>query len=145
MKIFSQPDDKKTTVRDYLNLYLFADKYMMEELQNETIDVVYDHYKLSYNEPHSKDIELVYKNTTAGSKMRELMIVHSAFRLFSGSVVVRYWGDVLKSNSEIGHDLILMIGNWRLKFGQKIDKTLQPVCHFHVHKKTGHCTSIKKE
>lgn len=148
MRILSRPDDKKITIRDYIGLQSFGEKYMMERLQNEAMSAIYDYYQSSPNkEPLSKDVEFVYNNTLAESKMRDLMIFFSAFGLlsgFGGTRHSRHWGDVLKRNGEIGHDLIMMLGDCRLTIGEGAGNfPRRNQCAFHVHKKTPACISKK--
>ncbi|KAL1865163.1 hypothetical protein Daus18300_007289 [Diaporthe australafricana] len=148
MRILSRPDDRKITIRDYIGLHAFGEKYMMERLQNEVANAIYDYYQSSPNkEPLSKDVEFVYNNTLAESKMRELMTFFSTFGLlsgFGGARHSRHWGNVLKGNGEIGHDLVMMLGECHLTLGEGVKNLpIRNPCSFHVHKKTPACVFKK--
>lgn len=148
VRVLARPDDKKVTVRDYLGLYFFAAKYMIEDLQNETLDTLYDYYKVPGNFPRPEDVEAVYQGTGEDDKMRELLVVHTTFRMFSGyRNAGKDWADVLKDNGEIGHDLVMMISGWKLKMGTEMKKrSILPRCHFHRHQDSPTCkVEIKKE
>lgn len=117
---FSVPEGKKITLRDYLSLYVLACKYLMDDLQNQLIDAVYTYCErpASVTLP---DIQYIYENTTSGSKMRELLCYHFGPTIMPENcrVLVGYeptgLKPALKSNPELGFDIIMMICNENVK------------------------------
>ncbi|ROV97720.1 hypothetical protein VMCG_07433 [Cytospora schulzeri] len=139
-KVLPPPDGKHITIRDYLHLYVFASKYLMEDLQDEVMDIAYDYYAVPGHSPNALDVEFIYQNTTTESMMRPLLRAYYLFELFSGETAGHTrWGDVLIRNGEIGHELIAELATWKLKMGERMDMAIKSRCSFHVCKKKKGC------
>ncbi|KUI67055.1 hypothetical protein VM1G_03301 [Cytospora mali] len=135
LKVLRPPDGKNITIRDYLHLYVFASKYLMEDLQDEVVDIVYDYYASPDHVPNGLDVAFIYQNTTADSKMRPLLRVHCIFQLFSGEASGRIkWGDILITNGEIGHEIVADLATWKIKMGERVEMAIKPRGSFHVRK-----------
>lgn len=132
---------------DYLRLYIFADKYCMEDLMNETIDVLYDYYNLDCNTPEAWAVEFTLQHTAgSSSKLRLLMSTHWALLLvrddsefFKDSARMK----LLEESAELDVAIMVAVGKWAAGRGiwqvTQEDGITSPKCDFHVHKKTATC------
>lgn len=146
--MFSVPD-KSAAIRDYIELYLFADKYLIEELQNDAIDVVYDYYIVHDKFPKPLDVELVFQNTLEENAMRRLVTYRWASMTFSqGSDDLwsrREIRQVMMRNPEIGYELIATIASvpWITHVfchrNPRRPMISPDKCSLHLHEKTPRC------
>lgn len=136
------------TVRDYMALYVLGTKLGIEGLKNAAINVVYDHYHAGLSSPSSgverrrcpdlRDVRYVFENTAEDAQLRRLLIVSTLFYLFSSKDLPGNlppeWEGVLRSNGDIGWELIKMVNGWRWVMGASCPSmTIKKRCSFHEH------------
>jgi len=102
------PINGPADVRQYLQLYVLAAKHLIEDLQNEVMDIVYDYFAPE-GEPYPdlRDVQYLFENTDSKDAMRILLAVHASFELFSAKVVEGrklpdHWDEVLQMSADVG-------------------------------------------
>jgi hypothetical protein len=133
-------------VREYLQLYVFATKYLIEDLQNDVVDIVYNYFKPEgIPHPDLRDLQYLFENTGSHDCMRHLLAVHAAFELFSRDKgeslgLPEHWDQVLKASADVGYGILTAIS----EFGRKIKYVPATMliggrCSFHKHKDIKQC------
>ncbi|KAK3321187.1 hypothetical protein B0T19DRAFT_466468 [Cercophora scortea] len=149
---FAPPDEKETTVRDYLGLYMLGAKLSIAGVRNAAIDALYAHFaepleahsELAPRCPDLADVKYVFDNTDENCQLRRLLIAHTLFFLFNkkrtvpasgsgGSAFPAEWDDeVLRSSGDIGLALIRMLAEWRWVMGRNVpEMKIKPRQEFH--------------
>ena len=139
------PINDPADVRQYLQLYVLAAKHLIEDLQNEVMDIVYDYFAPE-GEPYPdlRDVQYLFENTDSKDAMRILLAVHASFELFSAKVVEGrklpdHWDEVLQMSADVGYQIIRTIGEfgWKMKDFPKM--VLKDRCFLHSHKDNEKC------
>ena len=139
------PINGPADVRQYLQLYVLAAKYLIGDLQNEVIDIVYDYFAPE-GEPYPdlRDVQFLFENTGSNDAMRKLLTVHASFELFSAQVAEGkefpdHWDEVLQMSADVGYEIIRTISTFGWKMEDCPKRTVKDRCHFHSHEDSEKC------
>ena len=141
-QVLNPPDGQKVTIRDYLGLYVFAAKYLVECLKREAIDLIYDYYALKSSDVDPQDAHFVYERTPEGCKLRKLLTMFAVVKMLSYKEDESLgWRYSLRHRSEFGRDIVSMICSRSI-----MPRGLSPPepsgkCEFHTHMPGESCPS----
>ncbi|KAK4153880.1 hypothetical protein C8A00DRAFT_14945 [Chaetomidium leptoderma] len=138
-RFMAPDDDKNLTVRDYLGVYVMGGKFGIVGVRNAVIDVLYAHYGEAddgHMSPNLHDVTYVFENTAREAPMRRFLVAHALFYLFSknrrDAPLPEDWVEVLNTQSEIGFEMINMLGEWNWSMGHNAPRmTIKPRIKFH--------------
>ncbi|KAK3343705.1 hypothetical protein B0T25DRAFT_304692 [Lasiosphaeria hispida] len=119
--------DTRTTVRDYIGLYILGGTLEVPGLRNAALDTIYNYYAEDTAEvrcPDLEDVQYLFNNTAPTSHLRRLLIVFSLFHLFgkkrTGLTLPGDWQRVIEGgddSGEVAWAMIQMISDWRWQMG----------------------------
>ena len=129
---------------------LITDILYSTRLQNTVVNAVYFYFRNASNLcPALQDVQYIYENTQASSKMRALLSECVAVHLHSGRLRQPFpeeWEKTLNSSGALGCDalgcdIIKIIYRWdaSLTISRKLDGS---PCKFHNHEDGGSCKGL---
>lgn len=131
------------TVRDYLGLYIFAAKYLVEPLKRKLIDLIHSWYAWDRNEVDPLDAEFVYERTPENCSLRRLLRMWYLVKMFhyesDGSQEWRY---SLRHRSQFGRDIVSMICQLPIIPKEMSLQKPDGKCAFHTHLPDDDCPYI---
>ena len=143
LTILLPPDRCRTTIQDYLRLYVLASKLLVEELENTVVDIAQGYYKVGTRRPDIRDVQYVYDNTPSGAGMRRLLKERLTLGLFRGkhnNPLTPEWRDVMNETPDLGFDIISEISSWNWISGGNCPlRAVTGGCTFHRHNSTEFC------
>lgn len=129
------------TMAPLVQLWVFADKYFVEQLMNDTITKIAEFIEVSHI--RLADIVYVYENTLPRAKLRDCIVSNLAYDFCHGSMDKE---EEMTVNYALvgGGDFALEFAYVMREYGKKNlpNPTVQtaPKCQFHVHEQTKRCT-----
>ncbi|KAF2485339.1 hypothetical protein BDY17DRAFT_293393 [Neohortaea acidophila] len=144
----------------YLGLYMLAQKFEIESLQNQVMDLVRDYYREQNMTAAPYRLEYIYTITHGPNHMRAFLVSTAAFRLLeehskspavteptpasSGNAFIsESMREVLSKNAELSVDFANELVN--LHRNGEHDARRGSDCHWHVHTHTQACPAEKTE
>lgn len=109
-----QPKEEKD-VGPLLDLYLLADKFEMEKLASDVVDVIRDFYHSTSTYPGLRRVQYIYSNTSEDNIMREMMVSSIARYLTLADSIPIHWAKALTKNGQLAVDIIRAIQEWHLE------------------------------
>jgi BTB/POZ domain len=98
-----------------LDLYLLADKFEMEKLAEDVVNLVREFYHSTGTYPGLRRVQYIYANTSDDNTMREMMVGSIARFLALGDTIPNHWAKALKRNGQLALDIIRSIQEWHLE------------------------------
>jgi hypothetical protein len=122
-----------------LGVYIMGGKFGIVGVRNAVLDVLYAYYGEAsddHRSPDMRDITYVFDHTGPDAPMRRFLIAHALFFLFSknrrGAPLPPDWAKVLNEYSEVGYDMIRMMGEWNWVMGSNAPRmAIKPRVEFH--------------
>ena len=143
LTILLPPDRCRTTIQDYLRLYVLASKLLVEEPENTVVDITQGYYKVGTRRPDIRDVQYVYDNTPPGAGMRRLLKERITLGLFRGkhnNPLTPEWKEVMNETQDLGFDIISEISSWNWISGGNCPlRAVTGGCAFHRHDRTDIC------
>lgn len=97
-------------------LYLMSEKFGVEGLRTDVLNVVRAWYRDSNTYPGLRRVQYVYANTEEGSEMRGLLVGSIARMLVLGSGgLPKHWDKALRKNGQLAVDILTMTQRWGLE------------------------------
>jgi hypothetical protein len=109
------PPREEKDVGPLLDLYLLADKFEMEKLCSDIVDVIRDFYHSTSTYPGLRRVQYIYSNTSEDNIMREMMVGSIARYLTLGDSIPIHWANALRKNGQLAVDIIRAIQEWHLE------------------------------
>lgn len=141
--LLQAPLDSKAEVQEavnhYIHLYLFAEKYGIESLQNQAMDGLLDTLSKYRRYLNPSGAKRAYRQSPVGSPLRRLAVRGIAHLIARNSCVFDH--DVMKEYYEVGQDFSVDL----MMLFRKVNRTgvknplAQSKCDFHVHSDGGRC------
>lgn len=108
-------------------------------VRNAVVDVLHGYFgpgSDSHRAPDIADITYLFTNTTEGTPMRRFLAAHAIFHMFSknhtAAGLPEAWKPVLQANSDIGLEMLDMMGSFRWAMGQNVPRmTIKARAEFH--------------
>jgi hypothetical protein len=96
-------------------LYLMGERWGIEALRNDVLDVVRTWYWDTNTYPGLRRVQYVYANTEEGSAMRKLLVGSVARMLvLSNEGLPKHWDKALRKNGQLAVDIITRVQQWNL-------------------------------
>ena len=109
-----RPTEEKD-IGPLLELYLLADKFEIEKLANDVVDLIRDFYHSTSTYPGLRRVQFIYSNTDEDNQMREMMVSSIARFLALGDKIPNHWAKALRKNGQLAVDIIRAIQEWHLE------------------------------
>ncbi|KAL8751295.1 MAG: hypothetical protein Q9199_006519 [Rusavskia elegans] len=111
---FDKFDFLMTRMREFIDLWILADKYDVPILKNDIIDMLFQTLKHGSDpalhklrSPRLSDIRHIYANTARGSKLRKFVTACNAWLPLSQFFTGQQGSNWLRDNPEFGTDLAI--------------------------------------
>ena len=126
----------------YLGLYVLAQEFQIEELENTVIDLVRHYYHSEKMTSPAFRLEYIYSNTKGPCKMREFLVTTAAYRALSDEEekslgISDSVKDLLKKGGDLAPDYAEALCN--LNKNDMEDVRKGDDCIWHVHESTPKC------
>src|SRR5271170_1788690 len=112
---FIRPPTSEEDIGTLLDLYLLADKFEMERLQEDVVDIVREWYHGSSTYPGLRRVQYIYGNTNQDNPMREMMVSSVARQLTTSDKIPMHWVNALQRNGQLAVDIIRAIQQWHIE------------------------------
>ena len=101
-------------VAPLLDLYLLADKFEMQKLQEDVVEVVRMFYQSTSTYPGLRRVQYIYGNTDEDNVMREMMVSAVARQLATSDKIPLHWAKALKRDGQLAVDIIRAVQRWHI-------------------------------
>ena len=98
-----------------LELYLLAEKFEMEKLGVDVVELVREFYHNTSTYPGLRRVQYIYSETDEDNEMREMMVSSIARQLTTSDKFPAHWASALKRNGQLGVDIIRSIQQWHIE------------------------------
>jgi len=110
-----RPPKTEKELGPLLELYLLSEKFEMEKLGLEVVDVVREFYHTTSTYPSLRRIQYIYTETDEDNEMREMLVSSIARQLTTADKIPAHWASALKRNGQLAVDIIRSIQQWHIE------------------------------
>jgi len=110
-----KPPTSEKDIGPLLDLYLLADKFEMEKLEEDIVDAVREWYHTSSTYPGLRRVQYIYANTDEDNQMREMMVSSVARQLVTADTFPTHWQQALRRDGQLGVDIIRAFQQWHIE------------------------------
>lgn len=123
----------------YLCLYVLAQRFEIEELQNKVMDLVRAYYRNENMTAPAFRLDYVYANTQSTCHMRDFLVRTAAYRALAETE--KGLSDSVKGAIRGGGDLAIDFVNAMLEEvkTERVDVRRGDNCRWHMHRMTARC------
>jgi len=98
-----------------LGLYLLAEKFEMEQLGLDVVELVRQFYHETSTYPGLRRVQYIYAETDEDNEMREMMVSAIARQLTTSDKIPEHWAKALQRNGQLAVDIIRSIQQWHIE------------------------------
>lgn len=141
VKVLGPPIKNSTTIRSYLALYILAEKYVIESLQNEVMDIIHEYSTTAwgFSGASATDMEFVYKKALPHSKLLRFLTHQWSKLVYSGLLCRGDRAELMERYGGLAVEILREIADAKLSGRQVPSDQVLPRCDYHVHKITPKC------
>lgn len=110
-----QPPKVEKDIGPLLDLYLLSEKFQIEKLSLDIVELVREHYHSTSTYPGLRRVQYIYAETDEDNAMREMMVSSIARQLTTGDKIPLHWATALKRNGQLAVDIIRSIQQWHIE------------------------------
>jgi hypothetical protein len=125
------------TMQHYLCLYVLADRFQIEKLENEVMDLTRAYYRSTDMSSPPYRLKYIYENTDGPNKMREFLVATAVQKAIEDGEVGKVMKDVLGQGGELCVDFIHTLVERQGEEG--VDVRGGKDCVWHRHEQTRRC------
>jgi hypothetical protein len=110
-----RPPKTEKDIGPLLELYLLSEKFEIEKLSHEVVEVVREFYHTTSTYPGLRRVQYIYSETDEDNEMREMMVSSIARQLTTADKIPAHWATALKRNGQLAVDIIRAIQQWHIE------------------------------
>ncbi|EXJ60820.1 hypothetical protein A1O7_04973 [Cladophialophora yegresii CBS 114405] len=110
-----RPPKTEKDIGPLLELYLISEKFQMEKLSHDVVEVVREFYHTTSTYPGLRRVQYIYSETDEDNEMREMMVSSIARQLTTADMIPSHWASALKRNGQLAVDIIRAIQQWHIE------------------------------
>lgn len=123
-------------MQHYLGLYVLANRFGIEKLENEVMDLTRAYYRQTDMSSPPYRLEYIYENTSGPNKMKDFLVASAAQHAVQEGGVGAVMRDVLGQGGDLTMDFVDALVKVQAD-GTDVRKGKD--CEWHIHEQTRKC------